>query len=355
MSLYYVDGGPEPAYVRGWSACRRLLAGPELVSDAARAGLDREPGNNMLFLDGDLHRDARRLIREYFTRSRLADLAAHLEEYCAALVRDTVGRPGADLVAELAEPLVLEGIMAAMDIPAERRETVGALTRGMLGMLEPDLSPPERRRTANAALRTTLLFERDGTAGRATGFHARLEEAARAGTLPLKLARSTPTVLLHGGYENPLNQLGCLLAWAVTHPAAFREAAERAPDILFEEVMRVHSPVRLLPRWSAADSGEVTEGQIPLRRGQFAWVDLESANHDPDRFPDAHAVDLTRRRGHLGFGHGRHLCPGASLARLEGRVLIAALAAVDPDVLGDFTVTWREGFVARGPLTMTRR
>ena len=42
---------------------------------------------------------------------------------------------------------------------------------------------------------------------------------------------------------------------------------------------------------------------------------------DPDRY------DITRRvSGHVGFGAGIHMCVGQLLARLEGEVLISALA-----------------------------
>jgi hypothetical protein len=44
-----------------------------------------------------------------------------------------------------------------------------------------------------------------------------------------------------------------------------------------------------------------------------------------------------------------------ALARLEGRVLIAALATVPPERLRGFDVRWREGTVARGPRSILRR
>lgn len=338
-----------PAYVRGWAECRAALTGSQLLSDPAAAGYELKPTYNMLLLDGDLHQALRRLVTGFLTRARVDDVGRRLAETGAGLVPALLDRPDVDLMADLAEPLVLDGILSTMEVPDDRRPQLGALAARMLGLLEPNLPPEERRRAASAALRATILFERDGSAGTATGFHAVLEDAARDGLIPVRLARSSPVVMLHGGYENPLNQLGCVIAWAVDDPDRFRAAAATAPGLLFEEVLRVFSPVRLAARWAVSDDGD-----LPVRRGTFVWVDLESANRDERRFPAAGELDLAKRRGHLGFGYGRHLCPGTGLARLEGLVLIRALAALPVELLRGFTVEWRGGELARGPLRITR-
>lgn len=342
----------EPARVQGWAECRAMLSGSELVSDPSRAGLAAEPTNNLLLMDGELHLAARRLVMAYITRDRLDRVGRRLEGMCQGLVQTVLGKRDADLVADLAEPLVLEGILSLMEVPDAFRPKLDDLARGMLGLLEPDLPDAARRRATNAALRAALMFERDGAAGRAAGLHAALEDAARDGIIPVKLARSTPVVVLHGGYENPLNQLGCVIAWAVENPGRFRDAAVSAPGVLFEEILRVYSPVRLVARWAAADG---VHDDRPIKRGDLVWVDLESANLDEHQFSAPREVDVTRKRNHMGFGHGRHLCPGAALARLEGQALLQALLSIPADLFHELTVQWREGVVARGPMAIRRR
>ena len=52
-----------------------------------------------------------------------------------------------------------------------------------------------------------------------------------------------------------------------------------------------------------------------------------AANRDPGRFehPDDFEVERANARHHIAFGHGAHTCPGAPLARAEGRITIERL------------------------------
>lgn len=57
------------------------------------------------------------------------------------------------------------------------------------------------------------------------------------------------------------------------------------------------------------------------------WEEFAAANRDPRRWARPDEYDIARRTsGHVGFGAGIHMCVGQLLARLEGEVLLAALA-----------------------------
>jgi cytochrome P450 len=78
-----------------------------------------------------------------------------------------------------------------------------------------------------------------------------------------------------------------------------------------------------------------------LRAGEYVALFYGSANRDADVFgADAERFDITRPSAgrHLALGFGEHLCLGASLARLEARVLFEELVARGP------------GFAAAGPV-----
>ncbi|VEG47031.1 cytochrome P450 [Mycolicibacterium flavescens] len=50
-------------------------------------------------------------------------------------------------------------------------------------------------------------------------------------------------------------------------------------------------------------------------------------NRDPRRFPEPDTFDIgrTNARSHVAFGRGPHACPGAPLARAEGRISLERL------------------------------
>ena len=58
----------DPAFVRGWSECRRALSGTQLRSDPAAGGHAVKPTYNLLLLDDELHEAGRRLVTRYLTR-----------------------------------------------------------------------------------------------------------------------------------------------------------------------------------------------------------------------------------------------------------------------------------------------
>jgi cytochrome P450 len=57
-----------------------------------------------------------------------------------------------------------------------------------------------------------------------------------------------------------------------------------------------------------------------------------SANRDDREFPDPDRFDVKRRAPRiLSFGHGTHACLGQHVARLEGRLCLAATLDHMPD------------------------
>ena len=91
-----------------------------------------------------------------------------------------------------------------------------------------------------------------------------------------------------------------------------------------EEVLRYDTPVPGVFRIALQDT---TVGGVPVKRGEKLMVIYGSGNHDAEKFDDGEVFDLGREQTcpHLGFGHGVHYCPGAGLARQEGRVAMQEL------------------------------
>lgn len=97
-----------------------------------------------------------------------------------------------------------------------------------------------------------------------------------------------------------------------------------------EEMLRFVSPIQNFARRVQHDT-EIAGKK--LRAGEYLVLFYGSANRDESVFgADADRLDITRRDAdrHLAFGFGEHFCLGASLARLEARVLFEELIARGP-------------------------
>jgi cytochrome P450 len=96
-------------------------------------------------------------------------------------------------------------------------------------------------------------------------------------------------------------------------------------DTATEEVLRWSCPTHFMRRTAAVD----TElGGATIRAGDKVVLWYVSGNRDDAEFADPETFDVGRAPNrHLSFGRGGpHLCLGAHVARLEIRILLAALA-----------------------------
>jgi cytochrome P450 len=102
-----------------------------------------------------------------------------------------------------------------------------------------------------------------------------------------------------------------------------RDHPEHIPNFV-EECLRIESPVKGDFRLARV----TTElGGVTIPAGTTVMVVNGAANHDPARFeqPTEFQVERANARQHIAFGHGPHTCPGAPLARTEGRITIERL------------------------------
>jgi cytochrome P450 len=92
-----------------------------------------------------------------------------------------------------------------------------------------------------------------------------------------------------------------------------------------EETLRLRGPTQM--NWRTPLRDVVIEG-VTIPAGSRLGIAMGSANRDDEFFDDADRYDLTRPnlKNHLAFGTGIHVCVGAGVSRLEGRVALAALS-----------------------------
>jgi cytochrome P450 len=146
----------------------------------------------------------------------------------------------------------------------------------------------------------------------------------------------TATFLFGAGQETTAKLLGAALRILCDRPdlqQTLRDDPSLIPAFI-EETLRLESPVK-------------TEFRLALRSTALAGVDIPAgtvvmispgaANRDPDRFERPYEFRLDRKnaREHVAFARGVHSCPGAPLARVEGRVSLERILSRMANITAD--------------------
>jgi cytochrome P450 len=97
-----------------------------------------------------------------------------------------------------------------------------------------------------------------------------------------------------------------------------REDRDRIP-VFIEETLRTESPVKCHFRMARTST---SVGEIAIPAGSTVMLLPGASNRDERKFeePDQFRLDRSNVREHVAFGRGNHSCPGAPLARAEGRI-----------------------------------
>jgi cytochrome P450 len=124
--------------------------------------------------------------------------------------------------------------------------------------------------------------------------------------------------LLIGGNETTTFSISNGLWLLFRNPDVHREMDEDRGKIkgFVEETLRIESPTQGLFRHAAEDC---KIGGVDIPKGALLSIRYGAGNHDPARYPNPQKPDLARKNAgrHLAFGIGEHVCPGATLSRLE--------------------------------------
>ena len=129
-------------------------------------------------------------------------------------------------------------------------------------------------------------------------------------------------LLISAGVETTTNLLAETMRHTAEHPELWdwvRDDPGPRSEQLVEESLRYFSPAKAIPRVTKADTA--LDG-VPIPKDSLVFLVYASANRDERTYPDpdAFACGRVNARQHLAFGHGRHFCLGAGIARLEATV-----------------------------------
>ena len=305
----------------------------ETFSSAAGVGLSdfrkekpwRTP-SLLLEADPPAHTRARQVVGPLLTPRALERWGESWACAADALVDRLVASGSCDAVSDVAEAYALAVFPDAAGLPEEGREHLlpyGHMVFNAFG--------PRNALLADALAHAELVQASIAASCRREALHpgslgAQIYAAVDAGTITEQEAALLVRSLLSAGLVTTVTTLAAALFAFAAHPEQWQllrqDLAVAAPAV--EEVLRWESPVQTFCRTTTR---EVEVAGTPLPAGEKVVLFLGAANRDPRRWDDPDRFDITRNAmGHVGFGLGIHLCVGQTVARLEGKLLLTALA-----------------------------
>jgi cytochrome P450 len=295
------------------------------LSDFAREKPWRPP-SLVLETDPPEHDRTRAVLNRVLSPAAMKRLREDFAAVAEQMVHELLGRGGFDAVADLAEAFPLSVFPDAVGLRREGREHLLPYAGLAFNAFGPD-NALRRAALAEAAPHVAWVMQQCQRESLAPGgFGAQIHAAADAGEITPEEAPLLVRSLLTAGLDTTVNGIGAAIYCLARFPEQFRRLRED-PSLAraaFEEAVRFESPVQTFFRTTTR---AIDIGGQPVGEGEKVLMFLGAANRDPRRWEQPDEYDIARRTsGHVGFGSGVHMCVGQLLARLEGEVLLTALA-----------------------------
>lgn len=302
----------------------------------------------MLFSDPPTHERLRQVVAPMFTTRAVSTMADRITIVGAGLLDEfRLGEPF-DVVGQLAYPLPVIVIAEMLGVPPADRDQFKEWSDAVIGfngMADPENT--ERNRPVVEALveylRAQIVFR---TAHPGDDLISRLVAANESGTVSEAELLAACVLLLVAGNETTTNLLANMVLAFTRNPEQYGILRDDRSLIAnaVEEALRFDPPVQAVPRLATSEV-EIDGVRIPA--GHMVFAMNAGANRDPAVFENPDVFDIRRANAskNLSFGFGIHHCIGASLARLEARIVLEQLV----DRFEGFALADPSGELSYGP------
>lgn len=292
------------------------------IGDLIEQHRDKIPmSEHIVTQDPPDHTRTRGLLSRLLTPKRLKENEDFMWRLADQQLATFVDRGSCEFLEDYARPFSTLVIADLLGVPEEdhqefrdamTNETVGALdddspTHNPLVWLDDTFSRHvvDRRREPRDDVLTAMALAKypDGST-------PEVMDVVHLATFVFSAGQETTTKLLSAGMR--------ILAERPDIQQMLREDRSRIPTFL-EETLRMESPVKSHFRLAREST---TVGDVPIAAGTTMMLLPGACNRDPSKFDEPHdfRIDRPNVREHVAFGRGSHSCPGAPLARAEGRI-----------------------------------
>ena len=350
-------------YLTRYQDCLAVYRSRDMLSDKTEAfgekfgqcPLLEHHTTSLIFNDPPYHTVVRKLISGAFTPRKLREMEALIETIVDDLLDTIAEESTIDMVADFGTILPTEIISFMLGIPKEFRQKLRGYSISILGALDPVVSN-ERMHAGNQAvsefseiLNDLINYRRENPDSAQQGevLESLIFGEYEGRKLDQKELIQNCIFLLNAGHETTTSLVSNSVSLFLDHPEQHRKLLDD-PTLIegaVEECLRVESPLQIGNRHAATD---FTFGDHKINKGTYIHTSIAGANRDPSVFADPHKFDIERKNNkHIAFITGIHVCLGATLARMEGRIALGKLLTRFPNMQ-------RDGDAERLPLARFR-
>jgi len=299
-------------------------------------------------MDRPEHTRFRRIVSKGFSPRTLRLVEEHLALKARLIVDRVLDRGSCDFVGDVAAELPLQALAQLVGVPEEDRRRIFEWGNLMTGIDDPEfggdmnaalVASAEMMAYAEELGRQRAADPRDDIMTMLTGASSDVDGLTEAELTLFFL------LLVVAGNETTRNATSHGMRALIEHPAEMEKLhRDPSPERItraVEEILRWASPIHYFRR-TATREVELRGKTIAAGNRVVLWY--SSANRDAEAFPDPFRFDVDRwPNEHVAFGGGGpHFCLGASLARMELRLIFTEL------------VTRMSGVELDGPVEMLR-
>ena len=335
---------------------------PRTFSSARAPRPHGDPLPMMISMDNPQHQQRRSLVNRGFTPKKVQAHADTIRAICTRIVDDVCERGECDFVWDIAAPLPLLLIADMLGFPPEAYDDLLQWSDDMMRGTTATPTPEAQLAAMNAGIsfrefQLGVIADRrsrpPGTDLVSTLCHAEIDGQRLSDE---DIVQESLLILI-GGDETSRHVITTGMLGLLDAPDQ-RDRLADDPALMetgVEELLRYVSPIKNMARTVTRDVE--MRGQ-QLHEGDQVMLFYPSANRDDAVFDRPDELDVTRDPNpHLAFGFGPHFCLGASLARLELKVMFDEVLRRMPDLelATDEPLEFRASNFISGPEAMPVR
>ena len=290
----------------------------------------------MISMDGREHTMRRKLVSKGFTPRRVRDHEDTVRRICTEIIDRVAPNGQCDFVWDIAAPLPLLLIADMLGFPPESYDDLLRWSDDLIrGTTINDPAAAEAAAHAGLAFREFqlgVIADRRSKPPQDDLVSILCYAEIDGEHLDDESIIQESLLILIGGDETSRHVMTDGMLALLEHPdqlAILRDDPAKI-EVGIEELLRWVTPIKNMSRTVTRDVE--LHGQT-LRAGDQVILLYPAANRDPAVFDDPDRFDVQRAPNpHLAFGFGPHFCMGASLARMELRVMFTELLRRLPDL-----------------------